>query len=213
MFQRQYSMFDRFILFCEEVVHTSMGVSAATRTSPAASINESALTEEERKLSANLLRVDHAGEVCAQALYKGHACTARNSVVKQHMLNAAQEEADHLAWCAQRLHELDDHVSYLNPVWYMGSFTIGAVSGLLGDAWNLGFVAETEHQVEAHLKSHLALVPAQDHKSRHILLQMQADEMQHAHEALAAGGKSLPSFIKKSMKAVSKVMTTLAFYI
>ncbi len=211
--QREYRVFDKLVLFAEEAVETLRQAPQAMRPSPAAEVEEPVLNRQEKKLSANLLRVDHAGEVCAQALYLGHAWTASNPTIKSHMLQAAQEEVDHLAWCAYRLHELHDHVSYLNPLWYLGSFAIGALSGLLGDAWNLGFVAETEHQVEAHLKGHLNLLPAQDEKSRQILLQMQTDEIAHADQAIAAGGKPLPGWVKKSMAVTSKIMTTLAFYI
>ncbi|MBI5447514.1 MAG: 2-polyprenyl-3-methyl-6-methoxy-1,4-benzoquinone monooxygenase, partial [Gammaproteobacteria bacterium] len=180
--QRQYSPFDQLIVWGEKAINLFAGVPDASRPSPAEGYLENTLSDQERKLSANLLRVDHAGEVCAQALYIGHAFTAKNPDIKAHMLNAAQEEVDHLAWCAQRLIELGDHVSYLNAVWYAGSFAIGALSGLCGDKWNLGFVAETENQVEAHLKSHLSLLPREDEKSRHILLKMKEDEIKHARE-------------------------------
>lgn len=211
--KREYSGLDRLIIFFEESLQVMAGKPEANRVSPSENVLEVDLSIEEKKLSANLLRVDHAGEVCAQALYMGHAFTAKNPEIKKHMREAAQEEVDHLAWCAQRLSELQDRVSRLNPCWYLGSFALGALSGLLGDAWNLGFVAETEHQVEAHLKSHLALLPEKDEKSRVILQQMKEDEMAHADEAIAAGGKKLPWFVVKAMKTMSKVMTTSSYYI
>lgn len=213
MIKREYSRLDRLIIFFEESLQVMASKPEANRASPAESVNEASLSAEEKRLSANLLRVDHAGEVCAQALYMGHAFTAKNPEIKKHMQKAAQEEVDHLAWCAQRLSELQDSVSCLNPCWYLGSFALGALSGLLGDAWNLGFVAETEHQVEAHLKSHLALLPQKDEKSRAILQQMKTDEIAHADEAIAAGGKKLPWLVIKAMKVMSKVMTTSSYYI
>ncbi|OGT23633.1 MAG: 2-octaprenyl-3-methyl-6-methoxy-1,4-benzoquinol hydroxylase [Gammaproteobacteria bacterium RIFCSPHIGHO2_12_38_15] len=213
MSERHYNFFDKCILFFEQAQRTVKQDVLACRISPAKERKELVLTAQERRLSANLLRVDHAGEVCAQALYLGHALAAKNKKIKNHFISAAQEETDHLVWCALRLKELNDHRSYLNPVWYTGSFAMGFLSGLGGEKWNLGFVAETEMQVEAHLKAHLRLLPEKDEKTKAILLQMKEDEMAHAQRAIEAGGEDLPVFIKKTMKVFSKIMTTLAFYV
>jgi ubiquinone biosynthesis monooxygenase Coq7 len=159
------------------------------------------------------MRINHVGEVCAQALYQGQATTARLDTVRDKMERAAQEENDHLAWCEQRLEELDSHKSYMNPLWYAGSFAIGAAAGMAGDKWSLGFVVETERQVVRHLEKHLGRLPAQDEKSRAILEQMKVDEAHHATTALQAGGAELPAPIKTAMRISSKLMTTLAYKI
>ncbi len=156
------------------------------------------------------MRVNHTGEVCAQALYQGQALTARSHKVRADMAQAAQEENDHLAWCEQRLEQLGTHKSRLNPLWYGGSFAIGVVSGLLGDRVNLGFLAETEKQVVRHLDGHLQILPQHDKASRAIIDQMKIDEGKHATHALHAGGMELPSAVKRLMRAASKVMTTVA---
>jgi len=156
------------------------------------------------------MRVNHVGEVCAQALYQAQALTARSPELRQQMLAAAREETDHLAWTQQRLKELNDRPSLLNPVWYAGSFAIGLAAGRLGDAASLGFVVETERQVEAHLASHLDRLPAADEASRAIVEQMKADEARHAEDALAAGAAPMPEPVKWLMRATAKVMTTVA---
>lgn len=182
----------------------------AQRQSPAADIEEAELSAAQRQQIAGLMRIDHAGEVCAQALYLGHALTAKTESIKVQMQQAADEENDHLAWCEMRLEELQSHRSHLNPLWYAGSFSLGVISGWLGEKWNLGFVAETERQVTHHLESHLERLPAEDEKSRAILLQMRDDELQHAHHAEEAGAAELPALIRFMMGKMSKVMTTIA---
>lgn len=186
---------------------------SAMRPSPACSHDDIALTQHEKNHCAGLMRVNHAGEVCAQALYQGQALTAQLTHIKQQMTDAALEETDHLAWCEQRLHELNSKPSLLNPIWYGGSLILGALAGLAGDRVSLGFVAETERQVSAHLQHHLQSLPQQDKKSHAILEQMQKDEEHHAHTALAAGGIELPFAIKQIMSIVSKLMTKSSYYI
>lgn len=183
------------------------------RANPAETINEAKMSEQERDLAARLMRINHTGEVCAQALYQGQALTAELPQIRDTMERAAQEENDHLAWCETRLNELDNRKSLLNPFWYAGSFMIGAAAGLAGDKWSLGFVAETEHQVEAHLNDHMQRIPAQDQKSLAILEQMKEDEIHHATVALEAGGANLPAPIKAAMKVTSKLMTKSVFYL
>lgn len=186
---------------------------AATRTSPAADAGDCALAPTERRRSAALMRVNHSGEVCAQALYHGQALTARQSALRRHLLAAAAEEADHLAWCAERLQELDDRTSYLNPLWYVGSLTIGSLAGLSGDRWSLGFVAETERQVEQHLEGHRRRLPADDRRSRAVVEQMQADEARHGRDAMSAGGRALPGPVRLAMRASARIMTTTSHWL
>jgi ubiquinone biosynthesis monooxygenase Coq7 len=183
------------------------------RSNPADTVDEAQMSEEERDLAARLMRINHTGEVCAQALYQGQALTAKLPEVRDSMERAAQEENDHLAWCETRLEELDNRKSLLNPLWYASSFLIGTAAGLAGDKWSLGFVAETEHQVEAHLNDHMGRIPAQDRKSLAILEQMKEDEIHHATVALEAGGADLPAPIRLAMKLTSKVMTKSVFYL
>lgn len=162
---------------------------------------------------SQLMRINHSGEVCAQALYHGQAATTRDPVIKQHLLKAAHEEQAHLDWCANRIDELASHTSYLNPFWYIGSFSLGAMAGLLDPKWGLGFVAETEKQVEQHLDKHLDLLDKNDDKTRQILEQMKADEIQHANDAIAKGAAELPGIVKELMRSASRVMTGIAKYI
>lgn len=183
------------------------------RQTPAVLVNEGTLSRQERKHSAGLMRVNHSGEVCAQALYQGQALTAQLTHIKQQMTEAALEETDHLAWCEQRLDELGSKPSLLNTLWYSGSLLLGALAGIAGDKISLGFVAETERQVSAHLQKHLSSLAPQDKKSRAILEQMQHDEEQHAHTALAAGGIELPLVLKQLMATVSKLMTKSSYYV
>lgn len=172
------------------------------------------LTESQKAEASALMRVNHVGEVCAQALYTAQALATRNHALRQHLTNACNEETDHLAWCEQRLHELGGRTSLLNPLWYAGAFGIGyAAAKLGGDRMSLGFVVETERQVEAHLESHLGLLPANDGPSRAIVAQMKTDEAQHAKEALAAGAAELPAPFKTMMQVAAKVMTTVAYRI
>lgn len=174
--------------------------------------NSLPLTTAEKKHVAGLMRVNHAGEICAQALYQGQGLTAQLKDIKIQMAEAAAEETDHLAWCEHRLRELNNHPSYLNPFWYLGSLILGAVAGLAGDRWSLGFVAETEKQVSEHLQQHLKKLPTQDFKTRAILTQMYNDEMHHAETAINAGGYDLPSPLKTLMALVAKLMTKTSYY-
>lgn len=186
---------------------------AHTRPSPAQNLPECSLTLTEKKHIAGLMRVNHAGEIAAQALYQGQAFTAQSGSMKDHMMKAAEEETDHLAWCEERLTELDSHPSLLNPLWYAGSFVIGALAGLAGDALSLGFIVETENQVSQHLQQHRQKLPKQDIKTRTILECMQQDEENHADAALQAGAKDLPQPVKFVMHLVSRIMTTSSYYI
>ena len=185
----------------------------ALRENPASQCDEKSLADKDRQTAGRLMRVNHAGEVAAQGLYHGQALTARNEVTQQRMQVSAREEEDHLAWCEERLLELQTPRSLIGPLWYFGSYAIGATAGLLGDRWSLGFVAETETQVEQHLTNHLDKLPTDDHKSRAILNQMQTDERQHGQAARDLGGTQLPKSICKAMQLVSKVMTTGAYWI
>lgn len=211
---RDYTPADRLLINFDQALRTVLGKPQATeRTNPAASVPEAELDRAERRLSAALMRVDHSGEVCAQALYQGQALTARRPTVRESMARAAREENDHLVWCERRLGELDSRTSLLNPLWYAGSFGIGAAAGLAGDRWSLGFVAETERQVVRHLEQHLNRLPENDAKSRAILRQMRDDEQRHAGAALRAGGAELPGPLRKAMALTSKVMTGVAYWI
>jgi len=214
LFMRHFNPIDQFIVQTDHALRTIFGKPVTTeRENPSGNCPESPLSETERKLSSSLMRVNHAGEVSAQALYQGQALTARLDNVRDSMQRAALEENDHLAWTEQRLTELASQKSALNPVWYCGSFAIGAVAGLLGDKWSLGFVAETEHQVIRHLDEHLEKLPKKDYRSEAVLQQMKIDEAHHATVALEGGGAALPWPVKKLMGAMSKVMTTSAYYI
>lgn len=204
---------DNLITTFDNAVRTLHGVYNNERAYPARDIDPVELDDAERQHVAGLIRVDHVGEICAQALYQGQAFTAKDNDIRQHMLHAAAEEADHLDWCKRRLDELNSHTSLLNPLWYGGSFAIGAAAGIAGDGWNLGFVVETERQVEAHLDEHLEQIPEQDERSRVILQQMKEDEVRHADDALHAGGKPLPTPIKQAMRLMAKIMTTTAYRI
>ncbi|HEX5686982.1 MAG TPA: 2-polyprenyl-3-methyl-6-methoxy-1,4-benzoquinone monooxygenase [Ideonella sp.] len=203
---------DRWLVAADNALRTVAGVAHAARLSPAADIGLD-LPPDLRRRSAPLMRVNHVGEVCAQALYEAQALTARSAAVRSQMQQAAREETDHLAWTAERLRTLGDRPSLLNPLWYAGAFTIGLVAGRAGDAWSLGFLVETERQVEEHLAGHLDRLPAEDHASRAIVAQMKQDEAQHAEAALAAGGAPLPAPVRWLMRAASKVMTGTAHYV
>ena len=187
-----------------------VGAGAKTPGSPESPETHAGLSEADQRLSGALMRVNHVGEVCAQALYQAQALTARSPQMRQQMLAAAREETDHLAWTQQRLRQLSDRPSWLNPLWYAGAFTIGLAAGRLGDAASLGFVVETERQVEAHLARHLDRLPMGDGASRAIVEQMKLDEARHADEALAAGAAPMPEPAKWLMKASARVMTTVA---
>ncbi len=204
---------DHLITTLDNAVRTLHGIHHDGRPDPAAGISQAELSDSERRHAAGLMRVDHTGEICAQALYHGQAFAAKDNHIRRHMLHAAAEEADHLHWCKRRLDELESHTSMLNPLWYAGSFVIGAAAGAAGDGWNLGFVAETERQVRSHLDKHLQELPRQDERSRVILQKIREEEVQHADNAIHAGGKPLPETIKRAMKLISRVMTTTAYRI
>lgn len=211
---RHYTLLDRLCLATDNALRTLTGAYERTeRADPAEGLAEAELSATEQRQVAGLMRVNHVGEICAQALYAGQALTARLPDVRTQMERAAQEENDHLAWCEARVQAMDSHVSYLNPLWYAGSFAIGAAAGLAGDRWSLGFVAETEHQVVKHLDEHLTHLPEPDAKSRAVLEQMRIDEAEHRELALAAGGAELPAPVKGLMAAVSKLMTGTAYYL
>ena len=205
---------DRFIIGFDAALRSVVGGANAQRPTPGSESGANiALDSEQRKHAAGLMRVNHVGEVCAQALYQSQKLVARNSEIKEMLDRSGQEELDHLAWCETRLKELGSHTSYLNPFWYAGSFAIGLAAGLAGDKWSLGFVAETEKQVENHLESHLKKLPEEDGRSRAIVDQMRLDEIEHGQAAVHAGGVTLPEPIQKIMQAMSKVMTTAAYKI
>ncbi|HEY5803962.1 MAG TPA: 2-polyprenyl-3-methyl-6-methoxy-1,4-benzoquinone monooxygenase [Lysobacter sp.] len=208
---RELTQLDRFLADTQRALDTVFGSPAAMRANPSTEVAQIELDDDERQHSAGLMRINHVGEVCAQALYCGQAAVARDPVTREHLLEAAQEETDHLAWCADRLRELDSRPSLLNPVWYAGSFAIGALAGLRGDGWNLGFVVETERQVEAHIDEHLDSLPAADARSRAILEVMKADEARHADNAEAAGARILPMPVPSLMAAASKLMKAVAY--
>jgi len=212
MSARNYSLFDRLVMNFDQAVRTLAGRPLVTgRPNPADDREEAGLSDAEKRESMRLMRVNHAGEVAAQALYQGQALTARLPVVRGRMERAAEEENDHLDWCEKRVKELGGHVSYLNPAWYLGSFAIGAAAGAIGDKWSLGFVAETEKQVIEHLDGHLQRIAPQDGKSRAIVEQMKIDEAHHGAEARRAGGVDLPQPVKQLMKLTSRIMTGVAY--
>jgi ubiquinone biosynthesis monooxygenase Coq7 len=208
---RQLSPLDRLIAGFERALETVAGDPQAARPSPASDLGEADMDAHERRHAAGLMRINHTGEVCAQALYDGQAALARNEDTRRHLQHAAAEETDHLAWCAERLRELDSRPSLLNPLWYAGSYAIGAAAALAGDPVSLGFVVETERQVEAHLAEHLETLPGQDERSRAVLAQMQVDEVRHADEAQARGGIELPFPIPPLMQLTSLVMKKVAY--
>ena len=209
--ERTLTPLDRLLDGVQNALGTVLGGARAERPNPAGDRADVVLDEAERRHAAGLMRINHVGEVCAQALYVGQALVARDAATRAQLLHAAQEETDHLAWCADRLRELDSRPSLLNPLWYAGSHAIGVVAGLRGDGWNLGFVVETERQVEAHLDEHLQSLPEADLRSRAILETMKADEARHAANAEAAGARVLPPPIPSLMAAASKLMKTVAY--
>ncbi|WP_122898579.1 2-polyprenyl-3-methyl-6-methoxy-1,4-benzoquinone monooxygenase [Acinetobacter sp. B51(2017)] len=210
---RHYSSVDKLIHSFDQALRSLVpGATTAQRPNPAEQ-DAAPLAVTEARHVAGLMRVNHSGEVCAQALYHGQALTAKLPSVRLEMQHAAQEEQDHLAWCEDRLKELDSHTSLLNPVWYSLSFGMGALAGLAGDRYSLGFVAETERQVSLHLEQHIRELPSQDQRSFKILQQMNIDELQHRDTALEAGGVDLPLPVRISMTAISKLMTKTSYYI
>jgi ubiquinone biosynthesis monooxygenase Coq7 len=208
------SLVDKAIIEFDKAIQTVIGKPKVTeRQQPGAELDDIALSDAEAKNSYRLMRVNHAGEVSAQALYQGQALTAKLPHVRQAMEKAALEENDHLVWCEQRVNALGGHKSILNPVWYVGSFAIGAAAGKMGDKWSLGFVAETEKQVVSHIDEHLEKMHADDVKSRAVLEQMKVDELHHGTTALEAGGAQLPLPVRGAMQLVSKVMTKTSYWI
>jgi ubiquinone biosynthesis monooxygenase Coq7 len=202
---------DRLIIGFDRALRTLCGPGVSLRPIPGENLPNQELSVAEKRHAAALMRVNHSGEVCAQALYQGQALTARDHAARKTLENAAAEETEHLAWTAQRIDELGGRVSVLNPLFYAGSFAIGALSGLLGDKWNMGFLAETERQVEGHLDGHLEQLPAQDEKSRAIVTQMKEDEARHANTALAHGAAELPEPVKQAMRISSRLMTVSSY--
>lgn len=210
---RRFDLLDHAILQIEGILRAIAAHDPPSRVYPALNTPESNLTAAERRHSAGLLRVNHAGEVCAQALYQGQLTVARNTHTRAMLAEASIEEMDHLSWTHQRLQELNSHRSYLNVFWYVNSFLIGMLAGVLGDRWSLGFVEETEKQVTKHLISHLEKLPSQDKKSREVICQMRDDEMRHGQAAIDAGAAALPIPVKHLMTLHAKVMTTLAYWV
>jgi len=211
---RHLTFADRIIDKFDTALRTVAGQPKLTeRSNPSEGIVEADLSDTERVLAGRLMRINHAGEVSAQGLYQGQALTARLPQVREKMDRAALEENDHLEWCERRAKELGTHVSYLNPLWYLGSISIGALAGLAGDRWSLGFVVETERQVVKHLEEHEAQLPEHDQKSHAILSQMREDEAHHADVAKRAGGADLPAPIRGLMQLTSKVMTRTAYWL
>jgi ubiquinone biosynthesis monooxygenase Coq7 len=211
--QRPLPWRDRLIGTIDQGLRTLATAATPARPSPADELPEPSLTDDERRLSAALLRVNHAGEIAAQALYNGQALVARSEQTRERLDTAANEEHDHLAWCAGRLTELGGRTSLLDPFWYLGSFCIGVVAGSLSDRQSLGFVAETERQVEAHLEDHLRRLPASDGKSRAILSRMAADEAQHGTMASVAGGAPLPSAVRACMSLGGGILRRIALIV
>src|SRR6478736_1549425 len=212
MFARRLSATDRALVEVERAIGTAFGAAPeSTRPTPAAGIAEGELSDAQRQHAAGLMRINHAGEVCAQALYSGQAAVARDEQTRAQLLKAAGEETDHLAWCGERLGELSSRPSLLNPLWYAGSFAIGAVAALINDRVSLGFVVETERQVEAHLGEHLEKLPDADARSRAIVAQMQIEEARHGANALAAGAIELPQPVPAIMRFAAGVMKAVAY--
>jgi ubiquinone biosynthesis monooxygenase Coq7 len=207
-------MLDRLIIEFDKGLKTLAANALSVRPHPDQNIQQTTeLSEDEKRHSASLMRINHCGEVCAQALYNGQALTANNPHTVRALAQASKEETEHLAWCEKRIHELGGRTSLFNPIWYAGSFTLGAIAGALGDKWNLGFLAETERQVGAHLNRHLDELPAADDKSRAILAQMKTDEAEHAATAIDLGGAELPNLVKAAMQGMSKVMTSTTYHL
>ena len=207
-------MLDRLIIEFDKGLKTLAAKAHSVRPYPDQKIAQTIeLSSAEKRHAAALMRINHCGEVCAQALYNGQALTAKNPQTVQALEQASKEETEHLAWCEKRIYELGGRTSSLNPIWYAGSFTLGAIAGALGDRWNLGFLAETERQVGAHLNRHLDELPASDAKSRAILKQMRTDEAEHAATAVDLGGAELPTIVKAAMQGMSKIMTSTTYHL
>ena len=211
--KRSFNPFDLLVINADKALRVIGGVASASRPTPAAHAADALLDAGEQRHSAGLMRVNHVGEVCAQALYNAQARFAKSEAMREQFSQAGREEEDHLAWTAQRLHELGSQPSLLNPLWYAGAYALGTVAAHLGDARSLGFVVETERQVEAHLNSHLEKLPPQDEKSRAIVKQMSTDEAAHGQAARELGALEAPAPVKAAMAIAAKVMTTTAYYI
>lgn len=212
MQDRRLTPLDRLLAGAENALRTLAPPGRrGARPSPAIDLPESDLGVAEKRHAAGLMRVNHAGEIAAQGLYQGHAAVARDAATEDQMQRAAREEFDHLAWCEQRLTELDSRPSLLSPLWYTGAFAIGAASGVLGDRWSLGFIAETERQVCAHLTGHLGRLPEQDTKSRAIVETMRDEEQRHGENAIGAGAAELPAPLRQLMKLTAGIMTRTAY--
>jgi len=207
----RFNPVDQWLVETQRALDTVFGNPPASRPNPAMETPDVVLEATERRHAAGLMRINHVGEICAQGLYFGQAAVAREAETRAHLLDAAQEETDHLAWCAQRLRELDSRPSLFNPLWYGGSYALGVAAGLRGDGWNLGFVVETERQVEAHLDEHLQTLPEADQRSRDILRQMKEDEARHAEHAEQAGARVLPWPVPSLMAAASSLMKAVAY--
>lgn len=204
---------DHLIVEFDKGLRTLFSRAHSARAYPDEDVPEAELSAAEKKHAAALMRINHSGEICAQALYQGQALTARAPAIQEKLQQAADEETEHLAWTSRRVHELGGHLSLLNPAWYAGSLALGAAAGLLGDKWNLGFLSETERQVGGHLQSHLASLPQQDGRSRAVVAQMYTDETRHAEMAKELGGAELPPPVRLMMKAASKVMTKTVYWV
>ncbi len=211
--KRNYSATDHFLMGASRALETLFGCPHPGREYPGISRDNTNMSENEKRQSARYMRVNHVGEICAQALYQSQALTARDPSIRENMQDAADEEIDHLAWCEQRIEELGGRKSILNPLWYTGSFTIGVIAGVAGDKWNLGFVAETENQVVKHLDSHLGKLPTSDLRSREVIQKMKEDESRHEQQAKQAGAAELPAPAKALMKCASAIMTRTAHWV
>ncbi len=206
-------MIDQAIIQFDRALRTVFAPARSVRPVPAADLPDAPLSNEEKRHAAALMRINHCGEICAQALYQGQAMMSRDDAIRRALQQASNEETEHLAWTEQRIAELGGRKSLLNPLWYGGSLAIGLLAGRFGDRWNLGFLAETERQVEAHLSGHLETLPAQDLKSRAIVEQMKVDEVQHADTAVSLGAQEVPAPVKAAMKLASRVMTRTAYWV
>jgi ubiquinone biosynthesis monooxygenase Coq7 len=206
-------MLDHAIIEFDKALRTVFASAPTTRTRPGAELPEAELPSADQQHAAALMRINHVGEVCAQALYQGQALTSRDPATRQALVQAAWEETEHLNWTEKRIEELGGRKSLLNPLWYAGSLAMGVTAGICGDKWNLGFLAETERQVGAHLSDHLQRLPAQDLRSKAVLEQMAADEAEHAATAIGLGAAELPAPIKAAMRLTSRLMTSAAYYL
>jgi ubiquinone biosynthesis monooxygenase Coq7 len=208
-----YNIFDKFIIEFDKALHTLAATPVSARPMPGIALPEAQLSDAEKRHAAALMRVNHCGEVCAQALYQGQALSCDDAAVTQVLALAAREETEHLAWTAQRIGELGGRLSLLNPIWYAGSLALGYAAGRFGTRWNLGFLAETEHQVEAHLEGHLERLAPQDAKTRAVVEQMKRDESAHARTAYALGAVELPEPVKRAMRLSARVMTQASYWV